>query len=66
MNDFFLIIFKTSVFVISYMAVSNYALKFFIKRNSKAELWDVEIMAVSVISAAFITSFVKHFVKLFI
>jgi hypothetical protein len=37
-----------------------------LKRNPSAKLWDVEIIAVSVISAVFITSVFKHILKLFI
>jgi len=66
MNDFFIILFKTVVFIISYFAVSNYAFSYFKKRNPSAEFWDVEIIVVSVISAVFITSAAKYILKLFI
>jgi len=66
MNDFFLILFKTAVFIVSYIAVSKAALKFFTKRNSSAKLWDVEIIVVSVISAVFLTSAAKYILRFFI
>lgn len=66
MNDFFMILFKTAVFLISYSAVSKFAFNYFKKRNPSAELWDVEIIAVSAISAVFITSAAKHLFKFFI
>ncbi len=66
MNDFFMILFKTAVFLISYSAVSRLTFNYFKKRNPAAEFWDVEIIAVSVISAVFITSIAKHLLKLFI
>jgi len=66
MNDFLMILFKTGVFLFSYMLISREVFKFFKKRNPSAERWDVEIIVVSVISAVLITSVVKHVFKLFI
>lgn len=66
MNDFFLILLKTAVFIISYLAVSRAALKYFIKRNPSANILDIEIVVVSVILSVSITSIVKHIFKLFI
>ena len=66
MNDLYLILFKTTVFILSYFAVSKGVLKFFKKRNPSAKLTDIEIIAVSVVPAAFITSAAKHIFKLFI
>jgi len=66
MKDFYLILFKTAVFIISYAIVSKKTLKFFKTRNLSAELWDVEIITVSVISAVIITSAIKYIFKLFI
>ncbi len=66
MNDFLMIIFKTAVFLISYFIVSKYAFNYFKKRNPASEFWDVEIIAVSVVSAVIITSAAKFLIKLFI
>jgi len=66
MNDFFMILFKTAVFLISYAFISRAALKFFRKRNSSAKLWDIEIISVSAVLAVIVTSAVKHIFKLFI
>ena len=66
MNDFFMILTKTAVFLISYFLVSKYVLKFFKKRNPSAELRDVEIIVVSIFFSVFITSAVKHILKIFI
>lgn len=66
MNDFFIIVFKTAVFVFSYFIISNRALKFFKKNNTSSDLYDIEIITVSVISSAFITSAAKHILKFFL
>ncbi len=66
MNDFFLILFKTSVFIISYIAVSGRVLKYFQRRNTSAKITDIEIIAVSAVISAIITSAAKHILKLFI
>jgi len=66
MNDFFIILFKTVIFIISYFTVSKFVFKFFKKRNLSAEFWDVEIIVVSVISAVIFTSIAKQVIKFFI
>ena len=66
MNDFFMILFKTFVFLLSYAFISKAVLKFLKKRNPSAKLWDIEIIAVSVVSSVIITSAIKHIFKLFI
>ncbi len=66
MNSFFLILFKTAIFVISYIAVSKIMLNFFKRRNVNADFRDIEIVVVSVVSSAVITSVFRLIFKLFI
>jgi len=66
MNVILMVLFKAAVFLFSYIAISRSVLKFFKKRNPSAELTDIEIIAVSVVSAAFITSAAKYILKHFI
>ncbi|MCL2155248.1 MAG: hypothetical protein FWH53_06260 [Leptospirales bacterium] len=66
MNDFFIILSKTIIFIISFIIVSNIVLKFLKKRDSSVNRWDIEVIAVSTIIAAIITSFFKHIIKFFI
>jgi hypothetical protein len=61
-----MIIFKTAVFIISFYFISKTALKIIRKRNPMAQLFDIEVVAVSVIFAAVITSVFKQIVKILI
>ena len=63
MSVFFLIIFKTAIFLISYYAVANITLNFLKKRKPFTDFWDIEVIVVSVIAAAFITSAIKSIIK---
>ena len=66
MNDFFLILSKTVIFIISYIFISKIVLEFLKKRNPSANRWDIEVVVVSTIIAAIITSISKHVIKYFI
>ncbi|MCL1864686.1 MAG: hypothetical protein FWF73_02620 [Spirochaetes bacterium] len=66
MNDFFIILSKTAVFIISFIFISKIVLTFIKKRNPSAARWDIEVIAVSTIIAAIITSIFKHIIKIFI
>ena len=60
MSDFFLILSKTIIFVVSFIVISKIVLEFLRKKNSSVKRWDIEVVAVSVIIAAIITSICKH------
>ena len=66
MNDFFLVLSKTVIFVISFIFMSNIVFKFLKKRNSSVNRWDIEVIVVATIMAAIITSIFKRVVKYFI
>ena len=66
MNDFFTILFKTVIFVISFIVISKIFLVFFKKRNPDAKRWDIEVIVVSTLIAAIITSISKHVIKHFL
>ncbi len=66
MNDFFMILLKSGVFLISYAVISRAVLRFLQKRNPSAKLWDIEIIAVSAVFSVIVTSLVKHILKFFI
>ena len=66
MNDFFIILLKTVIFIISYIFISEIVLRILKKKNSSASRRDIEVVAVSVIIAAIITSIFKHIIKYFI
>ena len=63
MNDFFIILSKTVIFVISFIFISKIVLYFLKKRNSSLKRWDIEVVVVSTIIAAIITSIFKHVIK---
>jgi len=66
MNDFTLILSKTIIFALSFIFVSKIVLNVLKKRNQSAKRWDIEVVVVSVIIAAIITSIFKHIIKYFI
>jgi hypothetical protein len=66
MNDFFMILFKAGVFLISYSVISRVVFRFLHKRNLSARYWDIEIIAVSAVFSVIVTSLIKHIFKLFI
>jgi energy-converting hydrogenase Eha subunit A len=66
MNDFFIILLKTIIFIISFIFFSKIVLSFLKKRNPAAERWDIEVIAVTTIFAAIITAIFKHIIKFFI
>jgi hypothetical protein len=66
MNDFFIILSKTIIFIISFTLVSKFFLEFLKKRNPNANRWDIEVIVISTLIAAIITSIFKHIIKFFI
>ncbi|PKL18631.1 MAG: hypothetical protein CVV49_04955 [Spirochaetae bacterium HGW-Spirochaetae-5] len=66
MNDFFMILFKAVVFLVSFAIISRVVLRFMQRRNPSAKLWDIEIIAVSAVFSVIVTSMVKHIFKIFI
>jgi energy-converting hydrogenase Eha subunit A len=63
MNDFFLVLSKTIIFVISFIVTSKIVLEFLKNRNPAVKRWDIEVVVVSTIIAAFITSISKNIIK---
>ena len=64
MNDFFIILSKTAIFVISFIFMSKIVFDFLKKKNLDENRWDVEVIVVSTIIAAIITSIFKRVIKL--
>ena len=60
MNDIYLILYKTLIFILSYIVVSNIFYKFLKKKKESINLWDVEIIVISVITATLVTLFFKY------
>lgn len=66
MNDFFIILIKTTVFIFCYITVSKALLKYVKRRNNSADYHDAEIIVISVIGSAVVTSIVKYIIRIFI
>jgi hypothetical protein len=66
MNILILRIIKITVFIVSFLVASRIALVMLKKRNPRAAVSDPEIIVISVISAAVITTCVSLILKAFI
>ena len=66
MNDFFIILFKTVIFIISFIFFAKVVFRFLKKRNRSVNRWDIEVIVVATILAAIITAIFKHIIKFFI
>jgi hypothetical protein len=66
MNDFFIILTKTVIFIISFIFFAKVVFRFLKKRDPSVNRWDIEVIATAAILAAIITGIFKHIIKFFV
>ena len=66
MNDFFIILTKTVIFIISFIFFAKVVFRFLKKRDPSVNRWDIEVIAAATILAAIITGIFKHIIKFFV